>query len=127
MNLLRLLPRFRRAEREMTVLESRERWSRGEIEAFQLDRLNGVWGHAVAHVPYYRGLRADRRLPGRFASLDEFRAAVPVLSKAAVRANPSVFLSERAQPGGWRRTSGSTGNPTPVYWGAAAHQEVLRC
>ena len=57
MKVLRYLPRFRRAYREMRVLEAREVWSRGEIEAFQLDRLNGVWGHAVQHVAHYRGLR----------------------------------------------------------------------
>lgn len=58
MKLLRLLPRFRRADREMKVLEAREQWSRNEIEAFQLDRLNAVWNHAIAHAPHHRELRS---------------------------------------------------------------------
>lgn len=123
---LRFLPRFRAAYREMPTLAAREKWSRGEIEAFQLDRLNAVWGHAIKHVPHYRDLRARRDLPERYASLAEYREALPVLPKAVVRQTPEAFLSEKAEPGSWRRTSGSTGIPTRVYWGALALQEVLR-
>jgi hypothetical protein len=46
MRLLQLLPRFRQARRELEALESREGWSRAQIEALQLERLNEVWAHA---------------------------------------------------------------------------------
>ena len=42
----------------LSELERRETWSRSEVEAFQLDRLNALWLDAVAHVPYYRQLAA---------------------------------------------------------------------
>ncbi|MFO0805459.1 MAG: hypothetical protein U0791_20335 [Gemmataceae bacterium] len=111
----------------MAVLAERERWPRGDIESLQLERLNAVWRHAIAHVPYYRELRGTKRLPARFASLEEYRDALPVLPKAAVRTQPELFLSNRPHPGIWKRTSGSTGIPTRVYWGREAYGEVLRC
>ena len=63
--LLGFLPRFRQAYRELAALEARERWSRVEIDSWQLDRLNVLWQHAVACVPYYRQLAASIRLPAR--------------------------------------------------------------
>lgn len=54
MKLLRYLPRFQKAYRAFDTLQSRESWSRVDIEAFQLDCLNRVWQHATSCVPYYR-------------------------------------------------------------------------
>jgi phenylacetate-CoA ligase len=125
--LLRWLPRFRQAYREMETLAARERWSREEIEGWQLERLNGVWAHAVTHVPHYRQLAADLHLPDRFTSLEEYSAAVPILPRATLKENPRPFLSEAPRPGGWHVSSGSTGSPTSFYWGHDAHQEALRC
>lgn len=127
MNLMRWLPRFQRARRSLQVLAARETWSRTTIEAYQLNRLNAVWQHAVAHVPYYRDLRAQDDLPLRFESLADFRASVPILSKTAVRASPLRFLSDQRGRGEWKRTGGSTGSPMDVYWAAEAHHEMLRC
>jgi len=121
-----LLPRFREAYRELATLEARESWSRAEIEAFQLERLNKVWQHAVVHVPYYRDLRARVALPDRFASTAEFRELVPVLPKALVRTQRLTFLSEKAEAGHWDFSSGSTGTPTQFYWGQVAQREMLR-
>jgi phenylacetate-CoA ligase len=127
MTLLRFLPRFREAYRALQTLEARERWSRAEIEAYQLERLNAVWRHAAAHVPYYRTLAARARLPDRFRSLAEFRAVIPVLPRSLVRSDRQAFLSDRACPGHWDFSSGSTGTPTQFYRSREAHREVLRC
>jgi phenylacetate-CoA ligase len=126
MNLIRLLPRFRKARAELATLAERERWPRADVEAYQLERLNAVWGHAVLHVPHYRRLAAERGLPPRFASLAEFRETVPVLGKAEVRARPDDFLSERAGGGEWHLTSGSTGMPMRFFWGGEAHRASMR-
>src|SRR5205823_3806112 len=114
------------AARALGPLAQRESWPRSEIEVFQLERLNAVWGRAVAHVPYYRSLAAQARLPARSESLAEFRSVVPVLPRSAVQAGPANFLSERAEPGRWVWTSGSTGSPLSAYWGHEAHQEMLQ-
>jgi phosphoenolpyruvate phosphomutase len=127
MKLLRFLPRFRQAYRELATLEAREHWSRSDIDAWQLERLNVTWQHAIAHVPHYRRLTFEARLPERFDSLDEFRSTVPVLPKQAVRDQPDAILSEKAESGHWTRTGGSTGTPMNAYWATNAHLESLRC
>jgi phosphoenolpyruvate phosphomutase len=126
MNIMRFLPRFRKACHALPELEQRETWSRREIEAFQLERLNTLWLHAITHVPYYRQLAATAGLPPRFANLAEYRARVPILPKALVRAEPRAFLSARGLPGHWTRTGGSTGSPMSTFWGKDAHLEMLR-
>lgn len=126
MTLLKHLPRFRHAYRELDLLSARERWLRAEIEAYQLERLNVLWDHAVRHVPYYRALAAESRVPPRFSTLAEFQARIPVLQKQTVREQRDRFRSERAERGGWRLTGGSTGAPTWVYWGNQAHLENMR-
>jgi phosphoenolpyruvate phosphomutase len=126
MRVLKFLPRFQEAYRAMRTLEAREGWSRAEIESFQLERLNDVWAHATAHVPYYRQMAKYESLPARFASLAEFTARVPVLPKVEVREHPRDFLSEQALRGHWTRTGGSTGTPMNCYWAKDAHCEMLR-
>jgi phenylacetate-CoA ligase len=106
-------------------LEAREKWSRADIEAFQLERLNRVWQHATAHVPYYRKLQAMTRLPPRFASVADFQTVLPILPKESVRARGRDFLSERASPGSWDFSSGSTCTPTKFFWAHEAHHEML--
>src|SRR4051794_22822581 len=108
MRILRFLPRFRLAYRQMETLASRQRWSRTEIESWQLERLNGIWAHAIAHVPYYRALAARDRLPGRFASLAEFQATLPILPRSEIKVRPADFLSEKPAPGSWHVSSGTT-------------------
>src|SRR5438132_1063340 len=115
MRLLRLLPRFRQAYRELATLQSHESWSRAEIETCQLERLNAIWQHAVAHVPHYLELALSAGLPPRFTSIDEYRATVPVLPKQLVQTQPKRLLSEAAPKGSWKSTSGSTGAKTTVF------------
>ncbi len=125
MNVLTLMPRFRQARRSLAALAERERLPRADVEAYQLERINRVWAHAVAHVPHYRTLAAELRLPARFDTLAHYAGVMPSLPKQTVAADPDAFLSERAERGSWKRTGGSTGRPMKVYWGAAAHREVL--
>jgi phenylacetate-CoA ligase len=125
MNLLNLVPRFRQARRSVEALAGQEGLTRTDIEALQLEHLNHVWQHAIGHVPYYQALAGGGGLPKAFANLDEYRAAVPVLRKPAVAADPERFRSDEAEAGFWKRTGGSTGRPLTVYWGEQAHREML--
>jgi phenylacetate-CoA ligase len=109
----------------MPRLRAREAWRRQQIEEYQLAKLNCLWKHAVCHVPYYRDLARTYGLSEQFRSLAEFRESVPLLPKGVVRRRPHHFLSERARPGCWRRTSGSTGTPMSLYADAASHREML--
>lgn len=123
---LRLLPRFRDAYRFLPVLEDRERWSRPQIEALQLERINDVWATARARVPHYRDLNERLRLPERFASLAEFTALVPELDRETARAAPDRLLADAAEPGRWTVTSGSTGEPFRAFTGQEAALHSLR-
>jgi phenylacetate-CoA ligase len=126
LKLLCSLPRFREAYRLLPELRARENWPRDRIEAYQLDRLNGVWQHAINHVPYYRELCAREDLPPIFSSLDEYQAAVPVLPREVVRERSQDILSENAGPGEWDRTGGTTGAPLKAFWGRDAVLQTLR-
>jgi phenylacetate-CoA ligase len=125
MTVARLLPRFRSAQRAIDQLASRESWSRGQIESFQLERLNDIWAHARGHVPHYAELARQKNFPPHFASLDEFTSLIPVLRKPAIRADKAQFMSDRPQKGLWKYTSGTTGQPNSVYWPRQAHRDYL--
>lgn len=125
MKLLRILPRFKAAQRAIRVLESRESWSRREIETWQLERINQLWQQASVQVPYYREIAQQCNLPPRFESLGEYTALMPVLTGSSLRSRQSEFLSPVAGPGKWYRTSGSTGSPLSVFREHQAHREVL--
>ncbi len=126
MKLLRYLPRFQQAYRQQEVLAQREQWSRCEIEAWQLERINRVWQHALEHVPYYQKLAARHRLPPRFTSLEQYRERVPLVTKAPMKQRPEQFLSRQAGRGCWGATSGSTGAPTRFFIGQRGHHEMLQ-
>jgi phenylacetate-CoA ligase len=126
MSVLAFIPRFRGLERLLRDYEARESWSSGEIAAYQLQRLNAVWKHAIEHVEYYRDLAVTHRLPQQFVSLAEFSNRVPVLRKDLVRQSPGQFLSAQKRPGQWQRSGGSTGIPTAIYWEHESHREMLR-
>lgn len=126
MMLARCLPRFRHAYRALDELASRERWTREQIDAWQIDRLNALWTTASRHAPYYVALKQTHRLPDRFSTLDEFSATMPILRKALVRQHREWFLTRPPSRGGWHSTSGSTGVPTSVFWPRGAHREALQ-
>jgi phenylacetate-CoA ligase len=126
MTLLRFLPRFRKAYRDLEIYKERESWPRQKIESFQLDRINSIWQQAIRHVPYYRDLISQAGLPQAFFSLEEFKSRVPLLPRQTVRDRPLAFFSDQATSGRWHYTGGSTGTPMGIYWGNSAHREVLR-
>jgi phenylacetate-CoA ligase len=123
---LRFLPRFREAYRVLPRLEQRESWTRSEIVAFQLERLNAVWKVARERVPHYRALTEQHRLPERFASLTEYTSLVPLLDRETVRAEPRRLLASRPGPGYWSVTSGSTGEPVRIFLSRQGALNMLR-
>jgi phenylacetate-CoA ligase len=124
--LARRLPRFRRAYRALDALAARETWARADIEQWQLERLNRLWASARKHVPYYRELAVQRKLPATFSCLAHYQSCMPLLSKDEVRRQGKELLSKRAEPGRWERSSGSTGIPTSAFWGRRARLESLQ-
>lgn len=121
LNPIRLLPRFQNAYRSLPLLRDREQWTRGEIECYQLERLNSLWTHARTRVPHYRQLAA--RLPEQFGSLEEYSALMPILERETVREAGPRLCAEGRISGLWASTSGSTGLPLRVFW---SHDSVAQ-
>ena len=125
MRIAKFLPRFRKAQRVLGELAERESWSRGQIEAFQLARINQLWKHAKENVPHYRSLASAKALPPQFENLEHFRDSLPILPKAQLRAESDRFRASELSPGNWHRTGGSTGVPLRIHWSDTAHREML--
>jgi phenylacetate-CoA ligase len=126
MSLLRHLPRFKAARQAFAELDARESWSREQIAAFQLERLNQLWSGAIEHVPYYRECAEKHGLPREFSSLSHFQSTCPILNKDLVRTRQRDFLSVRAGKGTWFHSGGSTGVPASYFRSREAHLEILR-
>jgi phenylacetate-CoA ligase len=126
MKMLRWLPRFRKAARSLQSLKDRETWSRVQIDAWQLDRLNKLWADAIVDVPYYVDLKRQHSLPAQFQSITEFCNTVPLLPKSVLRDRSSELLSKCALPGMWKYSSGTTGRPAGAYWAYSSHRESLQ-
>ena len=125
MAIARYLPRFRQARRALGQLGERESWTRDQIQAHQIARINQIWKHAKEKVPHYHSLAGGRSLPEQFENLEHFRDSLPILPKAQLRSESEQFLSSELSPGSWHRTGGSTGVPLRVYWSDSAHREML--
>src|SRR5687767_13200934 len=80
--------------------------STAEIERYQLERLNGLWRHAVDGLPHYQQLAAERSLPAQFGSIAEYRQCVPPLTRAAVQQHAAAC--SWPHPDRFRTTGGST-------------------
>lgn len=118
-------------------LESSQWWCPEKLLDLQLRQLRPLLAHAVATVPYYRDLFAERgiRIPAELAVEDFNR--LPISSRSAVQA-AGPGLESSALPAGhgkpvFAKTSGSTGRPlrfartavTRTLWLAFALREHL--
>ncbi len=126
MNMLESFSRFRKARASIGELQTRETWSRGQIESFQLERLNRLWLNAAKNTAFHRELSRTFHLPREFESLEHFQAVYPILHKREVRNRKLDFLSDVARKGEWSRSGGSTGTPTSYFRSHESHQELLR-
>lgn len=126
MSVLKHLPRFRQARAALSQLRERENWSRAEIDAWQLRRLNEIWQHARSHSSYYEQTASQNGVPEQFESLEQYCSTMPLLEKSVVRQQCESILAKRTDDGCWHRTGGSTGTPMRVFWESSAHRETLR-
>jgi len=88
-------------------------WSREELEAFQIKRLQEILAHATRNVPYYRKLfRSLNLTPDDFKSIRDLEN-IPILTKEDVKRLGSELYAEnrdRFSPS-FFQTGGSTGTP----------------
>lgn len=121
-----VLPRFREARRALPELARREQWTREEIDAWQLDRVNALWHEASQRSPYYRALRGRLDLPERFESFAHYEQTFPLLRKSVAREAGETLCHEQPGPGRWYKTGGSTGTPMRLFWRHDDYRTALR-
>jgi phenylacetate-CoA ligase len=109
-------------EQRLRELTDSEKWSAGEIEACQNDRLRSLIRHAYENVPYYRERWKTLKIaPDDIQSRDDLNK-LPVLTKEEIRQNADRFVSQKT-PGREllsRHTSGTTGKALHFYMTADA-------
>jgi phenylacetate-CoA ligase len=94
-----------------------QHWSRNDLEAWQLERLQDLLAHAYANVPAYRQLYDEARVkPADVRTLADVQK-LPIITKQQVRADRQAFIARNAKQ--YKpvelNTSGTTGSPFQFY------------
>lgn len=106
-------------KRVLRSLEHTQWLSPQALEQLRVERLRALLTHAANHTPYYRRRFAEVGFdPARVTSVSDL-AALPVLTKAEIRANFNDLLSDDARNVKLSSTTGSTGDPLRFYIGRA--------
>ncbi|MGH7415585.1 MAG: phenylacetate--CoA ligase family protein [Candidatus Rokuibacteriota bacterium] len=117
----------RRMWTEARRLTDLQWWSPGDLEAWNVQRLQRLVSHAAAHVPYYRArLKRTGVTPGDLRALKDL-SRFPVTTKAELRAEFPTGTTADNLPERRRQrmmTSGSSGLPFELYWDRAAAELV---
>lgn len=104
-------------EQRLRELTESEKWSAGEIEAYQNEKLRSLIRHAYENVPYYRERwKALKIIPEDVRSRSDLQK-LPVLTKEEIRQNAHRFISQKAPRRSLlsRHTSGTTGKALHFY------------
>ncbi len=98
------------------LLES-ERWSAGEIEAYQNEKLENLIREAYENVQYYREVMDSLKLrPSDIKNIGDL-PKLPTLKKENIRKNQEKFISKKTDRRNlmFRHTSGTTGTGLHFY------------
>ncbi len=95
--------------------QARERYTKKQWQAWQVEQLKNLLPVCVNYVSHYRDHWTDAQ---KRAALTGDLSALPLLEKDAIRANPKAFLHEDMHPSNPQvfLTSGSTGTPISCYY-----------
>jgi phenylacetate-CoA ligase len=107
----------REFDQHLRELVDSEKWSAGEIEAYQNEKLRGLIRHAYENVPYYRDQwKALKISPDDIRSRNDLHK-LPILTKEDVRQNAERFISQKTARRELlsRHTSGTTGKALHFY------------
>jgi phenylacetate-CoA ligase len=109
-------------QQRLEELMESERWSKGEIEAYQNEKLQQLVKHAYENVPYYREVMQNLRLTPQDIRTKVDLVKLPILTKEDVRQNGAKLLSQTARKRDvvFKHTSGTTGKSLTFYAGKAS-------
>jgi phenylacetate-CoA ligase len=118
-----LFPLHERLKRHCTVavrkrMEQSQYWSEAQLQALQLERLRALLLRAQAQTPYYRNLFATLGFdPARDLHALADLTRLPLLDKAAIRANTDNIKAQDALGLARFNTGGSSGEPLIFFIG----------
>lgn len=92
------------------------------LAASQLARIHAIWSDAIADIPYYAGLVADRRAPAAIESWADV-LSLPVLTRQILQEQRDLFVRRSGPAQGVTKTAGSTG--TPIQFGTNQSERDL--
>ena len=99
------------------ALEQSQWWPRERLQALQVERLRALLSDIGRHVPYYRDLFGKIGFdPAGVTALTDLQA-LPLLTKADIRAHTDGFKHAQAQGLARFNTGGSSGEPLVFYIG----------
>lgn len=98
-------------EQRLQQLVDSDKWSTGEIEAYQNEKLRNLIRHAYDNVPYYRERWKSLKLSPEDIRSRKDLPKLPVLTKEEIRQHADRFVSQTASKRELlsRHTSGTTG------------------
>jgi phenylacetate-CoA ligase len=115
---LRILPAYSAYRKTYSLLQQSRRWSKEELEAYQMQALSRLLDHAYENVPYYRRVFEERHLvPGDIQTPADL-ALLPFLTREDLQ-NNLPDLKARNYPETafeYVTTGGSTGIPVGFYY-----------
>lgn len=86
------------------------KYSKEEIEVYQLQQFNKKWKSISQHVPFYKRLVEQNELPTYFSTIDEFYQ-LPIVNRERISSDIYSFTNQEKKADSWGTTGGSTGNP----------------
>lgn len=102
---------------ELKFLQKSQWWSKGELENYQNEKLQGLIRHSYENVPYYRSLFNEKKLcPNDIRSMNDL-FKIPILTKDDIRKNFNSLIAQNIKRKDMvlLSTSGTTGVPLHFY------------
>lgn len=98
--------------KRLSEFESHDGWSRDQLTSWRNERLREIVAHCYMTVPYYRNVMDEGGIDPASIKDEDSLKALPVITKADVKANPGAFVSSKAKAMSILRvhTSGTTGS-----------------
>ncbi|WP_185535022.1 phenylacetate--CoA ligase family protein [Listeria booriae] len=97
-------------------LQGTDKWSRAELEAYQLEKLKVLVSWAYKHSEHYRRKLDEANMhPTKLQTLADLQRIPPITKKTLIEENEAVHATANFKRLIYSETSGSTGSPLTFY------------